>query len=56
MKSLRRHNPDQVMRVEDCKSSSQPGKKGSPFYLIKGSIDDSKMKVKEVRRRVLKKK
>jgi hypothetical protein len=49
MKSLRRHNPDQVMRVEDCKSSSQPGKKGSPFYLIKGSIDDSKMKVKEVK-------
>jgi hypothetical protein len=35
------------MRVEDFASSSQPGKMGSPFYLIKGSIDDSKGKVKQ---------
>src|SRR5450759_1213444 len=34
--SLRRHYPDQVIRVEDMRSSSQPGFPGSPKYL--GSI------------------
>jgi hypothetical protein len=46
MKSLRRHNPDQVMRVEDLASSSQPGVSGSPFYVIKRSIDPLRVKVK----------
>jgi hypothetical protein len=37
--SLRRHYPDQVMRVEDYLSSSQPSTTGSPFiYLIALSI------------------
>ncbi len=51
--SLRRHYPDQVIRVEDLKSSSQPIIQGSPFYLIKGSIDHSRTKVKEDLRKMI---
>jgi hypothetical protein len=45
--SLRRHYPDQVHRVEDLSSSSQPGFPGLPVAVVFISIDPGLRKVKK---------